>query len=296
MHKPVLLEEVLKIFDPRPGGIYIDATANGGGHLAAIAEKIGPAGKILGIDRDCELVAKLEEKINKLKIENAEFVCDNFANIAARARRHHLAKIDGILFDLGFSSYHTEESGRGFSFLRDEPLDMRYNPAETIDSAAVILSKWPEQRLVNILSEYGEERFAKNIAKEIVERRPKFKIQRTSDLVKIIQKAVPSWYCRRKIHCATRTFQALRIAVNDELQSIETGVRAAVEILSPGGKLIVISFHSIEDRIVKRIFKERQSSGQIAVITKKVIRPAHDEIRANPKARSAKLRAVQKPL
>ncbi|MEK7112528.1 MAG: 16S rRNA (cytosine(1402)-N(4))-methyltransferase RsmH, partial [Patescibacteria group bacterium] len=227
MHRPVLSAEVLDIFSPKPGETYIDATVNGGGHMLAILEKIGPAGKVLGIDRDCELIAKLKDKINKLKIQNAELVCDNFANIAALARRHHLAKIDGILFDLGFSSYHVEESGRGFSFLRDEVLDMRYNPAETIDNAAAILSKWPEQRIANILSEYGEERFAKVIAKEIVEGRSKFKIQRTSDLVKIIQKAVPSWYCRRKIHCATRTFQALRIAVNDELRSIETGVRAA---------------------------------------------------------------------
>ena len=296
MHRPVLLKEVLDIFSPKSGETYIDATANGGGHLLAIAEKIGPTGKILGIDRDCELVAKLKEKINKLKIENVELICDNFANITARARRHHLAKIDGILFDLGFSSYHIEESGRGFSFLKDEPLDMRYNPAETIESAAAILSKWPEQKIEKILLEYGEERFAKNIAKEIAERRFKSKIQRTGDLVKIIRQAVPAWYCRRKTHCATKTFQALRIAVNNELQNVEKAIRAASEILSPCGKLIVISFHSLEDRIAKRLFKERQAAGQVVVINKKVIRPTRDEIRANSKARSAKLRAVQKSL
>lgn len=260
----------------------------------AILEKIGVEGKILGIDRDCKLVEGLKEKINKSKIKNVELACDNFANIERVARSHNLAEISGILFDLGFSSHHIEESGRGFSFLKDEPLDMRYNPNESIADASEIINRWPAEKLEAIFSEYGEERFARVIAREIVRNRGQQKIQRTRELVKIIQSAVPGWYCRRKIHCATKTFQALRIAVNDELGNIKRGIRSALGILSPRGKLIVISFHSLEDRIIKQAFKEWQKNGRIELIVKKVVRPAQNELRANARARSAKLRAIQK--
>ncbi len=294
MHRPVLVKEVLEILSPRPGGHYVDATVNGGGHAFAILEKIGPRGELIGIDRDCALIESLRKEITKLKVKNVHLVCDNFVNIAAIVRRHRLAPLDGILFDLGFSAYHPEASQRGFSFLRDEPLDMRYNPADTALTAEIILNQWPEAKIESILREYGEERFSRRIAHALAVERKMAKITRTGDLIKIISRAVPVRYCRGRIHCGTRTFQALRIAVNDELAFIEKALHEAVRILPPGGKIAVISFHSLEDRAVKRIFKEVVEGKEVVSLTKKVISPTLAEKMDNPRARSAKLRAIQK--
>ena len=294
MHRPVLVKEVLEILSPRPGGHYVDATVNGGGHVFAILEKIGPKGELIGIDRDCVLIEDLSKKIAKLKIKNVHLVCDNFVNIAAIVRRHRLAPLDGLLFDLGFSTYHLEASQRGFSFLKDEPLDMRYNPADTELTAEIILNQWPEAKIERILSEYGEERFSRRIARRIAEDRKITKITRTGDLIKIISRAVPRWYCQGRINCGTRTFQALRITVNDELAFIEKALMEAIRILPPGAKIAVISFHSLEDRIVKRIFQEATQKKEALSITKKAIKPALAEKMDNQRARSAKLRAIKK--
>ena len=294
MHKPVLLNKVIEIFDPKPGQKYIDATINGGGHAKAILEKIGQSGILTGIDRDCELINKLKIRNQELGIRNVTLICDNYANIGNIARSYRLGDADGILFDLGVSSYHFEGSGRGFSFLKDEPLDMRFNPGDTVVTAAAIINQEPQEKIESILRQYGEERFAKLIAKEISKARLYKKIQTTAELVSVIKKSVPRWYCRGRRHCATRTFQALRIAVNDELTSLEKAIRAAIGILGNGGRLLVISFHSLEDRIVKDVFGEATKSTGIMKISKKVIKPTYEEIRENPRARSAKLRGIQK--
>jgi len=294
MHRPVLLNEVIEIFDPKPGQKYIDATVNGGGHAKAILEKIGPSGILIGIDRDCELINKLRIRNQELGIRNVTLICDNYANIGNIARSCRLGDADGILFDLGVSSYHFESSGRGFSFMKDEPLDMRFNPKDTAITAAIFVNQAPQEKIESILRQYGEERFAKRIAAEISKERRHKKIETTADLVSVIKKAVPRWYCRGRRHCATRTFQALRIAVNDELASLEKAIRAAIGILGNGGKLLVISFHSLEDRIVKDIFREAAKSKEVTKISKKVIKPTYAEILENPRARSAKLRGVQK--
>ena len=293
-HKPVLLNEVLKIFDPQPGEIYIDATVNGGGHALTILERVGPAGGVLGIDRDCVLIKALEVKCQKSNVKSLSVTCDNYANLTAIARQHNLVEVSGILFDLGFSSYHVEESRRGFSFLRSEVLDMRYNPHEKIENARDIINKWPQRAIEDVLRQYGEERFSRRIAEGITRERERKEISTTGELVKIISRSVPGWYLRGKIHPATKTFQALRIAVNQELENIEKGVGAGIEILKPGGKIAVISFHSLEDRLVKRIFRENEKSGVLGMLTKKPIMAEEREKRENPRARSAKLRAAVK--
>lgn len=294
IHKPVLLREVIEIFDPKPGEIYIDATINGGGHAYAILEKIGPEGKLLGIDWDCRLIDELNIKSQKLKIANLFLNCDNYANLSAINRQYNLDKVNGILFDLGFSSNQLESSGRGFSFLKNEPLDMRYNTHATQTNAATIINTWEGKAIENILREYGEERYARRIARGILYSRSSKKIATTSELVGIVQRSVPSWYLNRKIHPATRTFQALRIAVNSELENLASALKDAPNILKKEGIVAVISFHSLEDRIVKNYFRDAGRQNILKVLTSKPLKPTQSEIEENPRARSARLRAAQK--
>lgn len=292
IHNPVLLKEVLEIFDPQPGQIYIDATVNGGGHTEAILERIGSKGKLLGIDWDCDLVRELEIKNRKLKIKNFEVVCDNYTKIISVARRFKTMNTDGILFDLGFSSYHIERSGRGFSFLRDEPLDMRYSSTMNVLTAEEIVNTWPVDDLEKIFHEYGEERFARRIARAIVQERQKHRIRKTGELVKIIVWSIP--LRAKMIHPATRIFQALRIAVNRELENLSSALEDAFGLLKREGKMVCISFHSLEDRQVKEFFRRKEKGGTCALITKKPLVASREEIMANPRARSAKLRAAIK--
>lgn len=294
IHRSVFIEEVLSIFEPKGGGVYIDATVNGGGHALEIIEKIGISGKLLGIDRDCEILSVFQGRIDELRKKNVRLVCDNFVNIESIARRHYLGPVDGILFDLGVSSYHFEKSGRGFSFLNDEPLDMRFNPKDETLTAAAILNHWPERRIESILREFGEEGFSRRIAKAIVAGRRVRQFKTSVELVDVLRRAVPAWYRRGRIHFATKTFQALRIAVNSELFAVEQGIRGAMKTLRSGGKLIVISFHSLEDRIVKNLFREYEKNGYADILFKKPLRPTTKEVMRNPRARSARLRAVQK--
>lgn len=292
IHKPVLLQEVLEVFNLQPGEVYFDGTVNGGGHAAEILKKVGNKGKIIGFDLDCDLVARMREKYPKTTYQNVELECANYADAKEIFKKRGWQKVNGILLDLGFSSYHIEESQRGFSFRSDEPLDMRYAPDAGGISAYEIINSWKEEKIADILREYGEERFADRIARAIARVRSKKQIATARELANIIEESVPSFYRHAKIHHATRTFQALRIAVNRELDNLLRFLNDASDLLLPGGKLAVISFHSLEDRIVKNFFKQKEKEKVFHIINKKVIRATREESITNPRARSAKLRAA----
>lgn len=288
------MKEVLEIFDPQPGQTYIDMTINGGGHSVAIAEKISPGGTLMGIDWDQDLIERLRIENKKTGARNIDAVCDNYAHIRVIAKKRGIKEVDGILLDLGFSSYHTDESGRGFSFLRDEPLDMRYSSTGNAITAEHIVNRDSREALERIIREYGEERYAGRIARAIAEERERRSVRTTRNLADIVRRAVPAPYRRGRIHPATRTFQALRIAVNCELENLRDGLDGAVGLLSRGGTVIVLSFHSLEDRIVKRFFKEKSGQGIVKVLTQKPVGASDKEKKINPRSRSARLRAAQR--
>lgn len=294
VHIPVLQKEVLEYLDPKPNENFIDATIGNAGHTLTILERNIPAGKVLGIDADPEIIKNTKYSIQNTVYKNRVIlVCDNFANLKEIVKQEKFKSVQGILFDLGMSSWHLEESGRGFSFLKNESLDMRYNPRNPL-TAARIVNYYSSQEIEKILKEYGEERFAKKIAQKIIEIRKIKPIETTSQLAEIVKSATPHWYHRKKIHPATRTFQAIRIAVNDELNNLERALPQTLEILKLGGKLVVISFHSLEDRIIKNFLKEKAKENILKILTKKPINPSLGEIKINPRSRSAKLRAAQK--
>lgn len=288
IHKPVLLREVLEALDPRPGQKFVDATINGGGHAGAILEQVGEKGVVLGIDWDCELIEKLKRE------KNLKLICGNYADIKRIVAKYNFGPVAGILADLGFSSYHLEKSGRGFSFLRDEALDMRYNVRQSTLTAEKIINNWSLESIENILRAYGEERFAGRIARGIVRARTSRKISTTGELARIVERNIPARFRGKRLHPATRTFQALRIAVNRELENLEKAVPDMIQALNSQGKIAIISFHSLEDRIVKNIFRNYQKKGDIKIITKKPITASFTEQKENPRARSAKLRVAQK--
>lgn len=289
IHKPVLLEEALKYLDPQPGDRIIDATLGAGGHTLEILKRIGPGGQLLSI----EVNKKLYE-MSKVKCQrsNVSLVNDNFRNLEHIIENYKFGNADGILFDLGVSSWHLEGSGRGFSFLKDEPLDMRLGENEL--TARDIVNQFNKEKLTDIFKEYGEERFSRRIAEAIVEKREKKAIETSRQLAELIEESVPGWYRHRGRHPATKIFQALRIAVNDELGSLRIALDQTMKILNPGGRLVVISFHSLEDRIVKRFMRSGKEDGTLEVLTKKPIVPGEDEVKSNPRSRSAKLRAARK--
>lgn len=293
VHTPVFLNEMLEIFNPQSGQIYIDATVNGGGHTRAIADHVGEAGRIIGIDLDEDLIERLRSRNEQEGRKNIELVRGNYADLGSILERLGYDKVDGILFDLGFSSYHVDGSGRGFSFLRDEPLDMRYDPVRNELTAEQIINTWSEQAIEDIIRTLGQDRYSRRIASRIVSERKKKRIGTTALLAEIIRTGIPHRGLTR-IHPATRAFQALRMAVNDELRNIERAMGAAMEKLDPGGKMIVISFHSLEDRIVKLFFQKSKREGTLEVLTPKPLKPSNREIAVNPRARSAKLRAARK--
>ena len=220
-------------------------------------------------------------------------MCKNFADLGEIAEEYKF-QANGILFDLGFLSWHVEESKRGFSFQKNQKLDMRYNPKDNPLTAQEIVNKFSSQKIAEIIKKYGEEKFAGRIAKKIEEERKKQPIENTSQLVEIIRRATPYWYHHRRIHFATRTFQALRIAVNSELENLRKALFQVPQVLQPGGRLVVISFHSLEDRIVKQFLKNQAKEGSLKILTKKPKIPKSDEIKINPRCRSAKLRAAKK--
>src|SRR3989344_6058044 len=293
IHTPVLLNEVLEYLKPVAGGRYIDATMNGGGHSLAIAERVQPDGLILGIEWDSELLKETESRIKKQESStNLIFVNDSYVNLKSIAEKYDFQP-DGILFDLGLSSWHYEASGRGFTFKKNEPLDMRFNTSMGVP-AYEIVNTFTVPELELILRDYGEEQFAQSISESIGINRKKRPIMTTEDLVSVINVAVPDWYKHRKIHFATKTFQALRVVANDELGNVAKGVRAAIDILKPGGRLVVISFQGHEDKIVREIFKEQVKAGRIIQPVKGTIRPTWPEQQQNPRSRSAKMKVAQK--
>lgn len=295
MHQPVLLKEVLEVFNPKPGQIYIDMTVNGGGHARAIAEKIGPRGKVFGIDWDCELLKNSTVRASDFKFQDrVTLICDNYANIKSIVKKYAIPSANGILFDLGFSSHHIEHSRRGFSFQRDEPLDMRYSPASHALTAEKIINEDPRNTIENIIRDLGGERFAGRIANAIVRARRRKRIATSAVLADIIFQSVPAPYRHGRIHPATRTFQALRIAVNHELENLRRGLEDAVPYLAPGGILAVLSFHSLEERIIKSFFKEKSDMHTMQTITPKPISASDKERESNLRARSAHLRAARK--
>ena len=295
MHIPVLLKETLEFLDLKPGKFIIDGTVDGGGHSSEIIKKIGPNGKLLGLDWDKDMMSLALKNLKKLAKENKVeliLVNKNYAELTDVLQNKNLGLADGLLLDLGFSSLHIESSGRGFSFLRNEPLIMTYNDNSL--PAYEFLKRAQFDELSSILKDYGEERYAVQIAKKIIEKRRTKKIENTFDLVEIIKEAVPSKYLDQKIHPATKTFQALRIYLNKELENLKKVLSEIKNIVLPGGRIVIISFHSLEDRIVKNFFKRKAKENLIKILTKKPIRPGPEELKINPRSRSAKLRAALK--
>ena len=295
MHIPVLLKESTELLNLKQGDVILDATINGGGHSEEILKMIGEKGRLIGIDQDGEVLNKLKEKWKDRK--NVLLAKDNFRNLDKVLESLKIEKINGALFDIGISSSQIDESGRGFSFQKDEPLlmTMKAEIEQGDLTAKEIVNNWSEKDLADVIWKYGEERFSRRIAKNIARRREAKAIETTLELVDAIRESVPSFYRNsRKINCATRTFQALRIAVNDELGALKDGMGKAWNFLGRGGKLAVISFHSLEDRIVKNYFKELAAKNEGKILTKKPVIPSEEEVKNNPRSRSAKLRAIEK--
>lgn len=302
-----MVKEVIQYLNCSPGKTYVDGTLGGGGHAKAILEAIGPDGVLLGIDRDPAAVRHCRESLHTPK-SNIQIFHNDFTDLPQILSRLHIHGIDGILLDLGVSLYQLQGSGRGFTFMRDEPLDMRMNP-DTGRTAKELVNRLSEKELADIIFLYGEDRWSRRIAGAIVDQRRKQSINTSLELARIVEGAVPRRHKRGRIHPATRTFQALRIAVNQELERLETFLNNAVCCLHTGGRLCVISFHSLEDRIVKEHFRTLArgcvcppelprcvcgKAPELAVLTKRPVRPGEEEIVLNPMARSAKLRAAER--
>lgn len=298
-HKPVLLGETLECLAPGPGETFVDATLGAAGHAIEIARRLGKNGRLIGIDRDAACLAQAGRRLEETGC-GITLVHDNFENLGEILKQCNVSGIDGLLMDLGLSSMQLETGDRGFSFSRDGPLDMRMD-MEIGRPAGHYLRHLSEKRLTSILQEYGEERYARRIARAIVEARKGQPLATTSNLVNVIMRAVPRRPIRaarrgreRRIHPATRVFQALRIFVNRELECLENALRKVEAVMKPGARIAVISFHSLEDRIVKNAFREKAAAGVFEILTRKPITASAEEKRLNPRSRSAKLRAAKK--
>lgn len=293
-HVPVLLQEVLTYLAPQAGEVFLDGTVGSGGHAAAIAARLGATGRLIGLDQDAEALPKAQAALAAVPAR-VDLMALNFRYLDQALDSLGIPAVDGILFDLGLHSDQLESSGRGFSFLRDEPLQMTMKSAVATDelTAKDIVNDWQEESLVAIFKGFGEEPYAERIAEAIVQARAAGEIARTGQLVAIIAQAVPAWYKRRRLHFATRTFQALRLAVNDELGALAAGLERGFARLRPGGRLGVISFHSLESRLVKHFGRSQQAAGH-EFLTKHAVKPTRAEILANHRARSAELRVVKK--
>ena len=290
-HLPVLVEEVSFLLRPRRGGWVVDATVGMGGHAEALLEHSAAEVRLLGIDRDPDALATAGARLARFG-PRVVLRRGNFRHLEALARSVGVSEAETVLLDLGVSSYQLESSGRGFSFQTDAPLDMRMDRSQG-STAAELLQRLSEAELAQIIAEYGGEPHARRIARQIVARRKQAPVTTTQELVTLVKAAVPRRAWPRRTHVATRTFQALRIAVNDELRALAEALPQAARLLAPGGRLGVISFHSGEDRTVKRTFRAL-ASGPYVPLTPRPIRPSHDELRANPRARSAKLRILER--
>jgi 16S rRNA (cytosine1402-N4)-methyltransferase len=302
VHVPVLLDEVIAELQARRGGYFVDCTVGLGGHAAAILEKISPSGRLLGIDADSEAIKVSQDKLSNYG-EAVTLVNDNFVNLEAICGRYHFHPVDGILFDLGISSLQLDTAERGFSFHLDAPLNMRFDSGQGL-TASDIVNSFSEQELAKLIERYGEERHSRRIARYIVQNRP---IATTVELARLVEQVLGGK--RAKIHPATRTFMALRIAVNNELQNLELALKQTINLLCPGGRLAVISYHSLEDRIVKQFMRYAASNclcppgtiicrcghvPTLKLISRKVIKPSSLEVESNPRSRSAKLRIAER--
>jgi 16S rRNA (cytosine1402-N4)-methyltransferase len=303
-HVPVLLEEAVEALKVQPGGRYVDCTLGAGGHSLTILERSQPGGQLLGIDADPEAVQIARTRLDSFG-ESVLLVNQNFSNLESICYRHDFLPVHGILFDLGLASFQIDTAERGFSFQQDAPLDMRVNPRQEI-TAVDIVNEYGENELADLLWKYGEESFSRRIARHIIEARP---IKTTTQLADVVDRAVGGR--RGKINPATKTFQALRIAVNGELENLETALSQSIKVLGFEGRLVVISYHSLEDRIVKQ-FMHHEATGcicppgtpicicghtaTIKIITKRIVVPSENEIQNNPRSRSARLRVAERIL
>jgi 16S rRNA (cytosine1402-N4)-methyltransferase len=294
-HIPVLLQESLEALNLKKGGTYVDCTVNRGGHSYEIAKAIGTSGTLVCIDLDQEALAEAEKKLSELKdAPTLHFVHSNFRHLRRILDGLEIKEVDGLLADLGLSSQELDESGRGFSFRYDEPLRMTFDasPAKDAITAYDIVNSWSEETIADVLYGFADETYSRRIARRIVEAREKGDIKTTHQLVDIVASAVPAPYRHRKTHFATKTFQALRMAVNDEIGSIGDLIESLPAVLKKGGRAAIITFHSTEDRIVKQ--KMRSQEDTLSFVSKKAIVPNDEELHTNPRARSAQLRIAQK--
>jgi len=304
-HQPVLLQEVINYLNPVPGMVILDCTLGGGGHAQALLSRILPGGCLIGLDQDQAALEAADHRLALLGKANYQIVHANFKDLDQVLLSR---QVDGILFDLGVSSYQLDQKERGFSYQEDVPLDMRMDQTTTL-KAFDLVNEGSLQELTKIIGEYGEEKWAKRIASFIVQARKKKSLHTTGQLVKIIKQAIPSGARRQGPHPAKRTFQALRIAVNQELDVLVPALEKGLQVLKPAGRMVVITFHSLEDRLVKRVFQKWakdctcpadfpvcvcENRPQVKILTKKPVIPSVEEIEKNPRARSAKLRAVEK--
>lgn len=285
-HIPVLLHEVVNFLAPQPGQIIVDATVGGGGHAEPLAQRVMPGGRLIGLDRDRAMLEMARNRLSRLPVT---LVQRNFDDLPGLLKELNIARVDGIVADLGFSSDQLEDFSRGLSFQKDGPLDMRLDSGSG-ESAADLLRWLPERDLADLIWKYGEERFSRRIARKIVEARSRAPLETTGQLAELVRRCVPRERGRRHgIDPATRTFQALRIAINDELGALERFLANLPLCLKPGGRVVIISFHSLEDRLVKQAFRNKEL---FSALTRKPVLASDDEIRNNPRARSAKLRAA----
>ncbi|MFA5259720.1 MAG: 16S rRNA (cytosine(1402)-N(4))-methyltransferase RsmH [Candidatus Omnitrophota bacterium] len=291
-HTPVMLNEVIEYLRLPKGGCLVDCTLGLGGHAEAAAAVLGEQGRIIGIDRDSDSLAVARGRLDKQCL-HCDFVHEDFRKIDFILEQCRATQVDGMLFDLGISSFQLDNPERGFSLMSEGPLDMRMDQ-EAAFSAYDLINSLSEKELSSILKIYGEERLHNRIARFLVAERGHRPIESTSDLKEIVLKALPPRYKRQKIHPATRTFQAFRIAVNRELESLEIALDKCMGFLKPGARVAVISFHSLEDRIVKHKFRLLSQQGFFNILTKKPSRPSEEEVRDNPRARSARLRVGEK--
>jgi len=283
-HRSVLPAETLRLLDPRPGETWVDCTVGGGGHARRILDAIGPTGRLIGLDQDEAMLA-----LARPKLAGATLIAANFDQMAEVLAEHKIVAVDGVLADLGVSSDQLDDAGRGLSFLRDGPLDMRLDPRGGA-TAADIVNTWDEGDLADAFFNYGEERHSRRIARRIAERRQERLFETTLDLADVIRQSVPRTADSRRIHPATRSFQALRIAVNDELAALERLLAVLPGLVTPGGRAGIISFHSLEDRRAKQAFR----TAAWTALTKKPVEAMEAEAAANPRARSAKLRVARR--
>ena len=307
VHQPVLLREVVEQLAVRSGWVCVDATAGEGGHSLALLQASAPSGRVLGIDRDPRSLARAEKRLRRF---GDRFIPaqGTYADLDQLAQEHNIGQVDGVLLDLGLSSWQLEASGAGFSFQRDEPLDMRFDPKGPEPDAAELVNTLSENDLGKLLFQYGEEPRARTIARALVQARQGNPIRTTGQLVKLME-AIPGLGRGRRTHPATRTFQALRIAVNEELTNLEAGLKAAIGLLKTKGRLVVISYHSLEDRLVKQTLAYQAAScvcpaeipvcvcnhqATVRIINRRIIRPATAEVAANPRSRSARMRVAEK--